>query len=40
MGPLDGVRLGLEALFPLHRDLDGPSLETDWTLIAGIEYAF
>jgi len=39
-GPLEGVRLGVEALFPLYRDLDGPKLETDWTLIAGIEYAF
>jgi hypothetical protein len=39
-GSLEGVRLGVEALFPLYRDLDGPQLETDWTLIAGIEYAF
>jgi len=39
-GPLAGVRLAVEALFPLVRDLDGPQLETDWTLIAGLQYAF
>ncbi len=39
-GPLAGVRVGVEALFPLVRDLDGPQLETDWTLIAGLQYAF
>lgn len=39
-GPIQGVRLGVEALFPLHRDLDGPQLETDWTLTAGVQYAF
>jgi len=39
-GPGKGVRLGVEALLPLYRHLDGPQLETDWTLIAGIQYAF
>lgn len=39
-GPLQNVRLAVEALFPLVRDLDGPQLETDWTLIAGVQYAF
>lgn len=39
-GPAQGIRLGLEALLPLYRNLDGPQLETDWTFIAGVEYAF
>ncbi len=39
-GPLAGVRLGVEAMFPLYRSLDGPQLETDWTLTAGVQYAF
>ena len=36
----EGVRLGFEMLFPLVRDLDGPQLETDWTLTVGLQYAF
>ena len=39
-GPLKGFRIGLEALFPVHQHLDGPQLEADWTLNAGIQYAF
>jgi hypothetical protein len=39
-GPLKGTRLAFEMLFPLYRHLDGPQLETDWTLTAGVQYAF
>jgi hypothetical protein len=37
---LEGTRFAFEVLFPLYRDLDGPQLETDWTMTAGIQYAF
>ncbi len=39
-GPLKGTRLGLEVLFPLYRNLDGPQLENDWTVAAGVQYTF
>lgn len=39
-GVFKGTRLAFEMLFPIHRDLDGPQLETDWTLTAGVQYAF
>jgi hypothetical protein len=39
-GPLGGLRFAFEMLFPLYRHLDGPQLETDWTLTAGVQYAF
>jgi hypothetical protein len=39
-GPAKGIRVGVEALLPIYRYLDGPQLETDWTLTAGIQYAF
>ncbi len=35
-----GVRLALEWLTPLHQDLDGPQLETDWQLVAGLQYSW
>lgn len=35
-----GIRLGLEWLTPLHQDLDGPQLETDWQFTAGLQYAW
>lgn len=38
-GALRGHRLGLELLVPVHRHLDGPQLETDWTLMAGWQRA-
>ena len=38
-GPLAGLRLAVEFGAPLYQDLDGPQLETDWTLVAGIQYA-
>ncbi len=39
-GALKGLRFAFEMLLPVYRDLDGPQLETDWTLTAGIQYAF
>ena len=33
-------RLGLEVLLPLHRDLNGPQLETDWQFTLGYQIAF
>ena len=39
-GPLAGLRLGFEMLFPAYQSLDGPQLETDWTITSGVQYAF
>jgi hypothetical protein len=39
-GRLDGHRLAVEWLTPVHQELDGPQLETDWTLTVGWQYAF
>jgi len=39
-GPLQGVRLAVEALFPVYQDLEGPQLATDWKLVVGTQYAF
>ncbi len=36
----DKHRLGIELLLPLHRDLNGPQLETDWQLTLGYQIAF
>ena len=30
-------RVAVEGLVPIHRDLDGPQLETDWTLVVGVQ---
>jgi len=35
-----GLRLGIEALFPVWQDLDGPQLGSRWSLMAGLQYAF
>ena len=35
-----GHRLGIEALVPVYRDLDGPQLGSDWTLQAGWQFSF
>ena len=35
-----GQRLAVEASLPLYRDLNGPQMETDWTVTAGWQYAF
>jgi len=37
-GPLHGLRLSVEGLIPVYQKLDGPQLETDWTIIAGVQY--
>jgi hypothetical protein len=39
-GPLAGTRFAIEGGIPIHQDLDGPQLETDWLLTAGFQYAF
>ena len=39
-GELAGHRLAIEASLPLQRDLNGPQMETDWTITAGWQYAF
>ena len=39
-GPLKGHRFAVEGGFPVHQDLDGPQLETDWLLTVGWQYAF
>ncbi len=39
-GALAGQRLAVELSLPLQRDLNGPQMETDWTLSAGWQYAF
>lgn len=39
-GALAGHRLAIEASLPLYRDLNGPQMETDWTVTAGWQYAF
>lgn len=35
-----GHRLALEVGAPIYQHLNGPQLETDWTLTAGYQYAF
>ena len=39
-GALDGHRLAAEIELPVYRDLNGPQLETDWTLTLGWQKAF
>lgn len=39
-GPLRDHRFAAEIRLPLYRDLNGPQLETDWTLTVGWQYAF
>lgn len=39
-GLLAGQRLAVELYLPLHRDLNGPQMETDWTITVGWQYAF
>lgn len=39
-GPLKGHRFAIEAGAPVYQDLNGPQMETDWTLITGWQYAF
>ena len=37
---LAGHRLAVEVSLPVYRDLNGPQMETDWTITAGWQYAF
>lgn len=39
-GALAGQRLAAELSLPLHRNLNGPQMETDWTVTVGWQYAF
>ena len=39
-GGLAGHRVAVEASLPLHRDLNGLQMETDWTVTVGWQYAF
>jgi hypothetical protein len=34
-GPLAGHRLGVEAIFPVSQDLDGPQLQENWAVVFG-----
>lgn len=38
-GFFKGLRLAVEGLIPLYQNLDGPQLETDWTIVAGGQYS-
>lgn len=39
-GPLYGLRLAVEGVVPVAQNLDGPQLETDWQIVAGLQFAF
>ncbi len=39
-GAWRGLRLGVEFGLPVYQDLNGPQLEGDWTLTAGVKYMF
>lgn len=39
-GWLRGHRIAAEYVLPVYRDLNGPQMETDWTLTVGYQYAF
>lgn len=39
-GAVKGHRLGIELMLPVYQDLNGPQLETDWSLTAGWQKAF
>ena len=39
-GVFKGHRLGVEAGMPAWQNLDGPQLQTDWTVTAGWQYTF
>ncbi|MDF7808272.1 transporter [Pontiellaceae bacterium B12219] len=36
----DVMRLAIEAGLPVYQELDGPQLETDWKVIAGLQLSF
>lgn len=39
-GAIKGHRLAIEVLFPAYQNLNGPQMETDWTLTVGWQKAF
>ena len=39
-GPLKGHRIAAEWTLPLYQDLNGPQLQTDWTLMVGWQKSF
>ena len=39
-GVMSGQRLAIEANLPVHRDLNGPQMETDWSITVGWQYLF
>lgn len=39
-GSLQGQRFGVEATVPLYQDLNGPQMETDWTITARVGFTF
>jgi hypothetical protein len=39
-GMFSGLRIAIEMGVPAYQRLDGPQLETDWTLTTGVQYAF
>ena len=34
------IRFGIEVVVPIHQDLDGPQLETEWAARGGIQWVF
>jgi hypothetical protein len=34
------TKLGIEIGFPVHQDLDGPQMESDWRLMVGLQVSF
>ena len=39
-GFLQGHRIAVEVIVPVHQNLDGPQMERDWSVIAGWQKAF
>lgn len=39
-GELKNVRFALEGILPVYEHLDGPQLETDWSLVLGAQFGF
>lgn len=39
-GRFGGNRFGIQFLFPIHQNLDGPQLKNDWSIVVGWQKAF
>lgn len=39
-GAMEGVRLGIELGMPVHQNLNGPQMESDWSLTLGAQKGF